>query len=225
MAEDYGSSPSSHRRKVSDPLSRLSDISSGSSFNSVGGGSNPGSPRLLPRRVRQTYAPNISSSHVTKNSPILGGGSNSAVTISSSSSLSSSPSPFSYGFQNKSTPLNRPTSNSSLVLMDIESDDFANVPESETSGNFSAVDSSVSQFNYSAGRWEGRGGGSPRKMIQNKGKMEINWQEKCLGLELELHRFKHQASQVKDILQDKVSFFLSLFFFTPPPSSPFSPLI
>lgn len=194
MAEDY-SSPSSHRRKISDPLSRLSDISSGSSFNSVGG-SNPGSPRLLPRRARQTYVPNVAS--VTK-SPILG--SSNSTTISSS--------PFSSGFPVKQ--VNRPSSNSSLALMDIESDDFLSGMDSGMSGNFS-IDSG--QFSHS-GNWER---GSPRPALHNRGKPEINWQEKCLGLQLELHRFKHQASHVKDILQDKVGqffffLFVLLFFF------------
>ncbi|KAK6641930.1 hypothetical protein RUM44_013650 [Polyplax serrata] len=181
MTEDY-SSPSSHRRKISDPLSRLSDISSGSSFNSVGG-SNPGSPRLLPRRARQQQ---IHVTNTTK-SPIL----------SSSNSNTISSSPVSAAFSGKHVV--RPSSNSSLGLMDIENDDFLSGMDSGVSGNFST--DSV-QFNHS-GQWERR---SPRHMSQNRsGKQEINWQEKCLGLQLELHRFKHQASQVKDILQDKVS--------------------
>lgn len=187
MAEDYGS-PASHRRKISDPLSRLSDISSGSSFNSVGG-SNPSSPRLLPRRARQNYVPVIPNA--TK-SPILG--SSNSTTISS---------PFSSVYPNKQTL--RPSSNSSLALMDIEADDFLGGIDSGVSGNFS---SDSGQFNHS-GNWErsfSPGRGSPRSVGQSRGKSDINWQEKCLGLQLELHRFKHQASQVKDILQDKVSF-------------------
>jgi hypothetical protein len=32
----------------------------------------------------------------------------------------------------------------------------------------------------------------------------INWQERCLELQLELHRFKHQAGRVRDLLREKV---------------------
>lgn len=188
MAEEYNSSPASQRRKISDPLSRLSDISSGSSFNSAGG-SNPGSPRLLPRRARQTYAP--INPTVTK-SPILG--SSNSTTVSS---------PFSSTFQNK--PIPRQSSNSSLVMMDLESDDFLSGIDSGVSGNFS---SDSGQFNHS-GQWERSfsPNRSPRPAVPARKNQEINWQEKCLGLQLELHRFKHQASQVKDILQDKVIIF------------------
>ncbi|CAF4856596.1 unnamed protein product [Pieris macdunnoughi] len=31
-----------------------------------------------------------------------------------------------------------------------------------------------------------------------------NWQERCLELQLELHRSKHQATRVRDMLRDKV---------------------
>ncbi|XP_033611575.1 uncharacterized protein CG43867 isoform X4 [Cryptotermes secundus] len=33
----------------------------------------------------------------------------------------------------------------------------------------------------------------------------INWQERCLELQLELHRFKHQAGRVRDLLKEKLS--------------------
>ncbi|KAJ9584008.1 hypothetical protein L9F63_021651 [Diploptera punctata] len=33
----------------------------------------------------------------------------------------------------------------------------------------------------------------------------INWQERCLELQLELHRFRHQAGRVRDMLREKVS--------------------
>lgn len=32
----------------------------------------------------------------------------------------------------------------------------------------------------------------------------INWQERCLELQLELHRFRHQAGRVRDMLREKV---------------------
>ncbi|PZC82132.1 hypothetical protein B5X24_HaOG210940, partial [Helicoverpa armigera] len=32
----------------------------------------------------------------------------------------------------------------------------------------------------------------------------INWQERCLELQLELHRSRHQATRVRDMLRDKV---------------------
>lgn len=180
MAEEY-SSPASQRRKISDPLGRLSDVSSGSSFNSIGG-SNPSSPRLLPRRARQGYAPAVPNS---SKSPILGG--------SNSTTASSS---FSPAFQVKQ--MFRQSSNSSLV-MDVEGDDFLSGIDSGVSGNYSN-DSGQWERSFSPNR------SSPRSAGTSRGKTEINWQEKCLGLQLELHRFKHQATQVKDILQDKVSF-------------------
>lgn len=31
----------------------------------------------------------------------------------------------------------------------------------------------------------------------------INWQERCLELQLELHRSRHQATRVRDMLRDK----------------------
>lgn len=39
----------------------------------------------------------------------------------------------------------------------------------------------------------------------NQGLPEINWQERCLELQLELHRSKSQASRIRDMLRDKVS--------------------
>ncbi|KAG6460843.1 hypothetical protein O3G_MSEX012244 [Manduca sexta] len=33
----------------------------------------------------------------------------------------------------------------------------------------------------------------------------VNWQERCLELQLELHRSRHQATRVRDMLRDKVS--------------------
>ncbi|XP_026731002.1 pleckstrin homology domain-containing family H member 1-like, partial [Trichoplusia ni] len=33
----------------------------------------------------------------------------------------------------------------------------------------------------------------------------INWQERCLELQLELHRSRHQATRVRDMLRDKLS--------------------
>lgn len=32
----------------------------------------------------------------------------------------------------------------------------------------------------------------------------VNWQERCLELQLELHRSRHQATRVRDMLRDKV---------------------
>lgn len=40
----------------------------------------------------------------------------------------------------------------------------------------------------------------------NQGLPEINWQERCLELQLELHRSKSQAGRIRDMLGDKVSF-------------------
>lgn len=34
---------------------------------------------------------------------------------------------------------------------------------------------------------------------------ELNWQERCLELQLELHRSRNQASRVRDMLREKVS--------------------
>lgn len=39
---------------------------------------------------------------------------------------------------------------------------------------------------------------------------ELNWQERCLELQLELHRSRNQASRVRDMLREKVSESLSL---------------
>lgn len=39
----------------------------------------------------------------------------------------------------------------------------------------------------------------------NQGIPEINWQERCLELQLELHRSKSQSSRIRDMLRDKVS--------------------
>lgn len=39
----------------------------------------------------------------------------------------------------------------------------------------------------------------------NQGLPEINWQERCLELQLELHRSKSQAGRIRDMLGDKVS--------------------
>ncbi|OWR52291.1 hypothetical protein KGM_208529 [Danaus plexippus plexippus] len=33
---------------------------------------------------------------------------------------------------------------------------------------------------------------------------DVNWQERCLELQLELHRSRHQATRVRDMLRDKV---------------------
>lgn len=33
----------------------------------------------------------------------------------------------------------------------------------------------------------------------------VNWQERCLELQLELHRSRNQATRVRDMLRDKVS--------------------
>lgn len=38
----------------------------------------------------------------------------------------------------------------------------------------------------------------------------VNWQEKCLELQLELHRSKAQATRTRDMLREKVSFVLLL---------------
>ena len=38
----------------------------------------------------------------------------------------------------------------------------------------------------------------------NQGPPEINWQERCLELQLELHRSKNQASRIREILREKV---------------------
>ncbi|XP_054727380.1 transcription factor btd-like [Anastrepha obliqua] len=37
---------------------------------------------------------------------------------------------------------------------------------------------------------------------------EINWQERCLELQLELHRSKNQAGRIRDMLREKISKFL-----------------
>lgn len=36
---------------------------------------------------------------------------------------------------------------------------------------------------------------------------EINWQERCLELQLELHRSRNQAGRIRDMLKEKVLFF------------------
>lgn len=198
MGEEYNS-PGSKRRlsgKGSDPLSRLSDISSGSSFNSAGGGSNPGSPRLLPRRPRQNYMP-VGS--VTK-SPILGSGNSSPFHHPTTGS--------SY---HHSPPLPRPPSASSLTMMDMENDDFVSgiySQDSGVSGNFSTDSGHFNNVwehhSFSPSR-NGQYHHHQQQRSWSGDKPDVNWQEKCLGLQLELHRFKHQATQVKDVLQDKVS--------------------
>ncbi|OAD60567.1 hypothetical protein WN48_05084 [Eufriesea mexicana] len=42
---------------------------------------------------------------------------------------------------------------------------------------------------------------------------ELNWQERCLELQLELHRSRSQATRVRDMLREKVSLFTLLFSF------------
>lgn len=42
---------------------------------------------------------------------------------------------------------------------------------------------------------------------------ELNWQERCLELQLELHRSRSQATRVRDMLREKVSPFILLFSF------------
>jgi hypothetical protein len=37
--------------------------------------------------------------------------------------------------------------------------------------------------------------------------IQINWQERCLELQLELHRSRNQAGRVRDMLREKVSEF------------------
>ena len=44
---------------------------------------------------------------------------------------------------------------------------------------------------------------------------ELNWQERCLELQLELHRSRNQASRVRDMLREKVSRLDSSFFCMP----------
>lgn len=39
----------------------------------------------------------------------------------------------------------------------------------------------------------------------NQGLPEINWQERCLELQLELHRSRNQAGRVRDMLREKLS--------------------
>lgn len=41
---------------------------------------------------------------------------------------------------------------------------------------------------------------------------ELNWQERCLELQLELHRSRSQATRVRDMLREKVSLFTFIFF-------------
>ena len=36
------------------------------------------------------------------------------------------------------------------------------------------------------------------------GHLSIDWHERCVQLQLELHRFRHQAGRVRDMLNDKV---------------------
>lgn len=46
---------------------------------------------------------------------------------------------------------------------------------------------------------------------------EINWQERCLELQLELHRSKNQSGRIRDMLREKVSAektFLNIYVFT-----------
>lgn len=41
---------------------------------------------------------------------------------------------------------------------------------------------------------------------------QVNWQERCLELQLELHRSRTQATRVRDMLRDKVGFFYFSYF-------------
>lgn len=34
---------------------------------------------------------------------------------------------------------------------------------------------------------------------------DVDWQERCMELQLELHRYRHQAASVRDMLNDKVT--------------------
>lgn len=50
---------------------------------------------------------------------------------------------------------------------------------------------------------------------QQKGFPEINWQERCLELQLELHRSKNQSERIRGMLRDKVraTFIFAILFF------------
>ncbi|GBP66523.1 hypothetical protein EVAR_54017_1 [Eumeta japonica] len=48
----------------------------------------------------------------------------------------------------------------------------------------------------------------------------VNWQERCLELQLELHRSRHQATRVRDMLRDKHSFNILIRHFRPVNSPP-----
>lgn len=47
-----------------------------------------------------------------------------------------------------------------------------------------------------------------RIVAEARREQERNWQERCMELQLELHRSKTQAIRIRDILHEKVSFFL-----------------
>lgn len=63
----------------------------------------------------------------------------------------------------------------------------------------------------SCSSWSGSAPGSPRLPPRRPSPSpplpRVDWQERCMDLQLELHRFRHQAANVRDMLKDKVSDF------------------
>lgn len=63
----------------------------------------------------------------------------------------------------------------------------------------------------SCSSWSGSNPGSPRLPPRRPSqspplhRANIDWQERCMELQLELHRYRHQAVNVRDMLKDKVS--------------------
>lgn len=56
----------------------------------------------------------------------------------------------------------------------------------------------------SCSSWSGSAPGSPRAPPRRSSTPDVDWQERCVELQLELHRFRHQATKVRDMLKEKV---------------------
>ncbi|XP_054260935.1 uncharacterized protein CG43867 isoform X1 [Macrosteles quadrilineatus] len=63
----------------------------------------------------------------------------------------------------------------------------------------------------SCSSWSGSNPGSPRlpprRVSQSPPlhRASVDWQERCMELQMELHRYRHQAASVRDMLKDKLS--------------------
>ncbi|KAK9512543.1 hypothetical protein O3M35_000944 [Rhynocoris fuscipes] len=54
----------------------------------------------------------------------------------------------------------------------------------------------------SCSSWSGSPPGSPRPISDHED--EIDWEQRCLELQLELQKYKLHASKIRDLLKDKV---------------------